>query len=420
MRTLTATAATVLLLLSCSHDPARCPGRTWRIPQPQDQRAMDMRYLLNRHCHYALFHRWDVYGDTVAVKGYQEPDIRPIASDAFTLAFCHKAGIIEPQVNALSLQYAKVLIHSMARTHKANREGPAWGDQWQSAHWAAFGAVAAWFIWDSLDPDVREEVKRMTLHEADRFMDYNVPYYMDKQGNVLTPGDSKAEENAWNSEILEIASILFPHHPNRAAWDRKNIELQLSSYAAPDDFRTPGSIDGVPFSILEGSNIFSDGTLVNHNRVHPDYMSAFMLKALNRWFRNMAGQDGLASSLHNGTLVYHALSDLPLPTGPIYTVDSLGHPSCRINYPEANDWGTGRQDCFWLMDMIAHVHHFDSESSHPAIEWADKRMVRMKEMIQRDTTGQYYQSLSENSFHSREDFFGLQIAVGYIGYWLGH
>ena len=156
--------------------------------------------------------------------------------------------------------------------------------------------------------------------EADRFIDYKVPYYMDREGKVLTPGDSKAEENAWNSEILEIASIMFPGHPNREAWDRKSIELQLSSYAAPDDWKTPGSIDGVPFSILAGSNIFADGTLVNHNRVHPDYMSAFMLNVLNRWFRNMAGQEGRASSLHNGALVYHALTDLELPTGTISTI----------------------------------------------------------------------------------------------------
>ena len=419
MKKLFLAIASALMLLSCAHDPAMCPKSTWKIPQPQDRRAEDMCFLMNRHCHYALYHRWEVLGDTIAVKGYLEPDIRPIASDAFTLAFCCKAGIIEPQMKEPSLHTAKALIRSMARTHKANREGPAWGDHWQSAHWTAFGAVAAWFLWDELAPEVREEVRRMTVHEADRFIDYKVPYYMDREGKVLTPGDSKAEENAWNSEILEIASIMFPGHPNREAWDRKSIELQLSSYAAPDDWKTPGSIDGVPFSILAGSNIFADGTLVNHNRVHPDYMSAFMLNVLNRWFRNMAGQEGRASSLHNGALVYHALTDLELPTGTIYTVDSLGRPSYRINYPQENDWGAGRQDNFWLMDIIAHVHHLDSTSSHPAVEWADARMVRMKEMIQRDTTGQYYQSRSENSFHSREEFFGLQVALGYIGYWLG-
>ncbi len=39
-------------------------------------------------------------------------------------------------------------------------------------------------------------------------------------------------------------------------------------------------------------------------------------------------------------------------------------------------------------------------------------------MISRDTTGAYYISEKENSFVSREEWFGAQIAFGYLGIWL--
>lgn len=104
------------------------------------------------------------------------------------------------------------LIGSLAYRHKANSGKEGWGDLWQSALWAAQAATAGWMMWDFLSPEQQEMVCRMTVYEADRFLDYKVPYYRDVQGNVIYKGDSKAEENAWNSNILVIASTMMPGH----------------------------------------------------------------------------------------------------------------------------------------------------------------------------------------------------------------
>lgn len=53
----------------------------------------------------------------------------------------------------------------------------------------------------------------MAVDEADRLIDYEVPYYRDANGNVVFKGDSKAEENSWNSTILVIAAAMMPEHP---------------------------------------------------------------------------------------------------------------------------------------------------------------------------------------------------------------
>ena len=80
----------------------------------------------------------------------------------------------------------------MAWHHKANSGEKGWGDQWQSALWAAQGAEAAWFLWDKLSEQTRNLVLKMLIHEADRFIGYQVPYYQDKEGRIVTPGDTKS------------------------------------------------------------------------------------------------------------------------------------------------------------------------------------------------------------------------------------
>lgn len=61
----------------------------------------------------------------------------------------------------------------------------------------------------------------MMVHEADRFLNYKVPYYRDITGKILSKGDTRAEENAWNSNILTIATAMMPEHNHYDGWMRK-------------------------------------------------------------------------------------------------------------------------------------------------------------------------------------------------------
>lgn len=331
----------------------------------------------------------------------------------------------DPQITFVSeekaLDIALNLIRSLAYHHKSNIGEGGWGDQWQSALWAAQVANAGWFLWNELSVSDRELVCRMLVHEADRFIDYDVPYYRDISGNIISEGDTKAEENAWNSNILTIATAMMPHHEHHDRWMAKNVEMQISAYATPEDINKDTVVDGVKLNqILKGSNMNSNGTVINHNILHPDYMTAFMHNAINVWIYELAGRNGLQSSLYNGAIIYNVLTELQFNGKTMYQKSNDGKASSLIYFPEGNDWGGKRQANYWLMDVMAYLYGWDHKSSVKAIEWATVRNTEMIHMINRDVTGQYYQDIKEDKFPSREEWFGSHIMWGYLGWWLHH
>ena len=406
------------------------PASTWQRSHPSDSFAVAVRGLLTPVYRYAMgqwrgpvkgFDRQQ--GRYLDLGGTTEKYIRPVAHEAFVLALGLKWGFCTQQVCGVPQQetedFACRLTASLADSHRANQTSGGWGGQWQSALWAAQAAEAGWILWDRLAPDDREKLCRMLVYEADRFIDYTVPYYRDLQGRILHQGDTKAEENAWNSNILTVATAMMPTHPHCRQWLDKNIELQLSAYAAPDDARSDSVIDGRKLrDVLKGSNINADGTAVNHGRVHPDYMCAIMHNATNAWIYGLAGMSPLQCSTFNGGKVYYALTDLEFNGKTIYCPAPDGGASARMFFPQGNDWGTGRQDCYWLMDVMAHLFGWDIRSSVKALQWAKARNEVMKQCFARSTTGQYYQSRSESSFDTREEFLGAQLVFGYLGWWL--
>ena len=199
----------------------------------------------------------------------------------------------------------------------------------------------------------------------------------------------------------------------------KNVELQISAYATPEDINKDTVVDGVKLNqILKGSNMNSNGTVINHNILHPDYMTAFMHNAINVWIYELAGRNGLQSSLYNGAIIYNALTELQFNGKTMYQKSNDGKASSLIYFPEGNDWGGKRQANYWLMDVVAYLYGWDHKSSVKAIEWATVRNTEMIHMINRDVTGQYYQDIKEDKFPSREEWFGSHIMWGYLGWCL--
>ena len=104
---------------------------------------------------------------------------------------------------------------------------------------------------------------KVVVHEADRLRDTKVPYWHDSSGERF-PGDTKAEENAWNSMILNVAVAMMPRHPRAGPWRRVCSELMISSYARPSDLALATLVDGRPArEWLQGYNAREDGAVVN-------------------------------------------------------------------------------------------------------------------------------------------------------------
>ncbi|MEM1084668.1 MAG: hypothetical protein AAGI48_11210 [Verrucomicrobiota bacterium] len=356
--------------------------------------------------------------------GAEEKHIRPVSHHIFALAGSLKLGIYSEEATGVSKKEATrklmKLIHSSSYRHKSNNKvnRRAWGGQWQSALWAAQIAMGAWFVWEELTDEDKNMVAKLVEAETNRFNAADPPYYRNQRGDVVYKGDSKAEENSWNASLLNLAVIMMPDHPNHAVWERQNILYQLSAYCTPEDIESDQIIDGVKMKdVLKGSNVNSDGTVVNHGVVHPDYMSAIMFNVCNVWVNQMAGVEPLGSSLHNGNLTYAALTVNKYKGKSMYQ-SSNGKPSFELHYPEGASWGAQRQANFWLLDIMADQFDWADGQKIRPLDWAQVRSTEMLRMMHRDTTGQYYQAKSEDGFESREEWIGQHLMWGYIGFWL--
>lgn len=354
--------------------------------------------------------------------GTTEHFIRPVSHQAFALAVALRFNVYDADITGKTAEEARSmairLISSLAGNHKAVKgEETGWGNEWQSAWWASQTAFAAWLLWDDLDAGTRNNVYDMTVYEAGRFTGYRIPYYRDRNGKVIYKGDSKSEENAWNSDLLVLAGLMFPNHPDAGLWLRMATELQVSAYARPSDMESSRTVSGLQLDkFLEGSNLEENGTVINHGLIHVDYMVAFMQNAINTLPYFLLGKPAEEASLFNGGIIYDALNNLSFNGQTMYVRDSAGKATSTVFFPEGNDWGTKKQANYWLMDIIAHCFHLDKGMSPTASEWAYVRGEKMKEMQMRNPDGTSYQG-KEDGFPSREEFLLAEVAFGYLFLW---
>lgn len=158
--------------------------------------------------------------------------------------------------------------HKTGDRHCAN--GRKWGLEWQSAWWAAKLACAARLIWPELTLRERKSVERLVVAEANRQLTRIVP-----SGLHL---DTKAEENAWDAEILCSALALLPDHKERTAWRDKLIEFSANVFSTPQDRTNTGMLDGRRISdLVYTCNLHGDFSLENHGAYHFCYVASPLL-----------------------------------------------------------------------------------------------------------------------------------------------
>ncbi|TDE15060.1 discoidin domain-containing protein [Jiangella asiatica] len=403
---------------------------------PDDDQAERTRAILLNANEYAL-RTWfpakfgSQTGPYLDLGGVGEGSIRPPGSEALALATSVATGAYDAAATGVpeprAREVAILLTTSIAYRHETNSAG-GWGTAWQSALWAFNAAFAGWLLWDDLTLADQERVARMVQAEADVFLDYTVPYYQRPDGTVVTPGDSKAEENAWNAAFLNLAVSMMPEHPNVAVWQDKAIELMISAYSRPTDLHDDTVVNGKELrEWLNGSNIFEDGTLVNHSRIHPDYFTSIANSVGAPLAYGLAGRATPRAALHNAGVVYHALADHEFaappyaePGGTIYMRDAEGAATADIYYPQGNDWGTSRQLHFLLLDTLAAVFGFDTGTAVPAADWAAAHAGRALAMQARFDDGRTYGAPSEDTYSGREEWVALLAGRTYLTNWLDH
>ena len=356
-----------------------------------------------------------------------ENALRVWGHTCFVLASALKFNLYNEAVTGISredaAEMAGKLTASLARDHCSNTF-TGWGNAWQSALWAENIAFAAWLLWDGLSSQDRTYVVNMLIFEADRFTRYNVPYYRDKNGQIVFPDDTKAEENAWNSRILALAVCMLPDHRNNALWEAKLRELLLSSTARPEDLNSERLIDGVRVrDILRGSNIDSDGTVMNHGLHHIDYMTTTIEGMTDTAIiYALSGREIPEAALFNHDVIYSALVNLDLgkyDTGKagrhFYGRTADGRAGTELDMPGRNDWGGKWFTSCYLADTEAEIFALDGNCSEglKASDWAGTHLGVIDGMISRNDTGQIFAE-GENYFVSGETYAMQNLCKAYL------
>lgn len=339
------------------------------------------------------------------------------------------AGVSEAAARSRMLK----LIRSLGYRHLVNQAG-GWGNDWQTALWAGLAGTAGWMLWPDLSATDQEYVRRMVEYEANRFTNYAVPYYMNRSGTIIYPGDTKCEENAWNSSVMHLALCMMPAHPHAATWWNKALELSLSAYARPSDISRTNVYHGRTLAFwLNGSNANEDSTVINHSIVHPDYMVAGLCEFQPALVYLLAGKPVPQAGFFNLDQTYRALVDLnflvgvaPYPTGLanrppggfLYARDGSNQATTNIYYPNGNDWGAMRRMHFATMDATVHAFGLDGSVSLPGDVWEVQHDQTVLDMQARFTDGRTYGASAEDTYTLREEWVCCYCAKSFLTKWL--
>jgi hypothetical protein len=157
---------------------------------------------------------------------------------------------------------------------------------WQGALETYGWAFAAKMLWPELDEDTRDVVKRVVTGESD--------ILLIKRPADAEPGNTGAEDNAWNMPLVALAATMFPDHPHAAAWRARAQLLAINAFSRAADRDSAEMVDGRPLRAwIQTANFLDDYSLDNHGFFNPLYIALHL--------------DTAQAS------VFYALAKLPIP-----------------------------------------------------------------------------------------------------------
>ncbi|MBQ9559150.1 MAG: hypothetical protein IJV08_04105 [Bacteroidaceae bacterium] len=262
---------------------------------------------------------------------------------AFLVKYAKPAGISLPAGvtwERIEEMARKTLIFAYS-THKANRlkvcaGGDYWGSTsgsdhvWESSLWAMSVAYSAYFQWEKLSEAQRGYIYNLLKAECNYELNRTIPTGYN--------GDTKAEENGWEADILAATLGLFPDDALASKWFDRLRQFAVNSYSHSSDATNPTVLDPwydqkTVANLYQGQNLYNDYTLQNHNLFHTSYQNVVMQElgeaalAL-KMFQSLNGTEKWKTNalMHNNQKVMdNVLNWLALTDG-------------ELAMPNGNDW----------------------------------------------------------------------------------
>lgn len=250
------------------------------------------------------------------------------------------------------LQRARAVLRYLTQAHVTGEgrcgDGHAWGGVWQSAWWTTRMALGAKLMWEHLTTSERSAIERVVVHEADHLLPLIVPTGLEE--------DTKAEENAWDAEILATAIALFPDHAHRPLWWEKLCAYGFNVFSVASDRKSEAVIDGKPLrEWVSTVNLHSDFTLENHGAYHFCY---------------------IASPLHSLAWASYALrsQDITPPAalqhhlGDVWNTAKSTFMDRRFAYVGGQDWARYTYGEYFIVPSLVWLHSVLGDPDARAIE----------------------------------------------------
>lgn len=241
---------------------------------------------------------------------------------------------------------ANMAMHTLTyaySTHKANRlysckGGNYWGSvserdhTWESSLWAMSVAYSAFFQWDKLSDLQHKHIYQLLKAECNYELERNIPTGVE--------GDTKAEENGWECDVLAATLGLFPNDPLAPKWFNRLREFAVNSYSHRDDKQNrhqpidPHYDQTTIADLYRGDNLYVDYTLQNHNYFHTSYQNVVAQEL---------GEAALALSLFQRELHDNEVwmtNTLMHNIKPVFTevLYGLALADGELAMPNGNDW----------------------------------------------------------------------------------
>ena len=303
--------------------------------------------------------------------GANEQGVRPNADLSMICAFLVKYGkqhsVTLPDGvtwDDLEDMAMKSLVFAYS-THKANKlkvcsGNVYWGSTsasdyvWESSLWAMSVAYSAFFQWDKLSEAQRNYIYQLLKAECNYELQRSIP--------TGWSGDTKAEENGWEADILAATLGLFPNDALAPRWFQRLREFAINSYSQRDDASDQTVIDPdydqtTVADLYKGQNLYDDFTLQNHNYFHTSYQNVVMQElgeaalALKLFQQGLYGEETWRTNalMHNNqrvmddVLCWLALADgeLAMPNGNDWSlflydqITSYSTNACFLSDPNA-------------------------------------------------------------------------------------
>jgi len=231
-----------------------------------------IREMLAKHLPYAESNYKS--GGYFGTGNSDEHGARTNADYALIYSFLYKYAQNQAFPNGISIetvkQHALAAIRYSYNTHKTGTvncaNGSKWGLIWESSLWSTSVAYASWLMWNDLTAADKAAIKTMVLAEANFNLSRTIP--------TAVNSDTKAEENAWDTNILAIAASMFPEEKNAQAWTLKCKQFATNTYSTASDLYNTDTIDGKEVNDWHiGANLFPDYALENHDFFHTSYLN---------------------------------------------------------------------------------------------------------------------------------------------------